>query len=894
MISQNEYIILDLLEEGILVVSTESRTVTYVNKCFLELTLFKKSEVEDKKTIPFLSVEDNLRFWDTVCNLKNTTSEIFSIRDHNQCQDCSTTLTIIFHNINQFGVCCLVEFNKPNHKMLKKLKYYEILDHCSNSSLSIKEYDPIKHDLKEIFTSHGAKLNYKKLGIHLTKTENKYWRRDFGLSETEIDWWIDKCKEAEQRLEQNSYSKKSFYSSETFLKIDVRHVGYSVEEHSLFYVSSRDVTQSLIERQSAAEMYNLLNLFFENSPIYLGCILILEEEVDMKYLLANPACSKLYNETTESIKGKKGTDLGFSSCEISLFVEKLIECRRLQQPITFEFQWGTIWLSYCVQQTGKDTFGYVAHDITLSKADQFNLRKCKDQLEEKVLERTKELERALKVKSRFLATMSHEIRTPLSGIISSLSLLELSILTPEQTELIDIGLICGKQLSSLIEEILDISKIDEVKMKIKKEPLSIRETVNEALQVVLFPALNKNLELICDINHDIPYTILGDKQRLNQILINLLGNAIKFSWKDEVILKLKLVKPIEEGLCEIIFSVKDFGIGIQAEEQENLFQPFTQADSSMNRKYGGTGLGLYISKRLSEMMGGTVWFSSKFGFGSTFYFTIKANLPYEQEISPSYKCFILKEVLVVIKSRRLQKIIGKELKKWEYSYVIRSTTNEATLELKNKHFDVVITDSKQDPVELKEINNNCPVVVANWVPLSQFECYQFLKRPVCNTLGPFLQIFFGFLKPNTEKDLSSLSDERKENLINETLILVAEDNEMNQRIIRRILESIGYKKLIIVDNGIKAVEMVKNNNVNIILMDVMMPEMNGIEATYTIRKMSEIHQPEVIIALTADVSIETREKCFKSGMQDFVTKPVHHKELKLMLERYFPPHNFRR
>jgi len=143
MISQNEYIILDLLEEGILVVSTESRTVTYVNKCFLELTLFKKSEVEDKKTIPFLSVEDNLRFWDTVCNLKNTTSEIFSIRDHNQCQDCSTTLTIIFHNINQFGVCCLVEFNKPNHKMLKKLKYYEILDHCSNSSLSIKEVNAI-------------------------------------------------------------------------------------------------------------------------------------------------------------------------------------------------------------------------------------------------------------------------------------------------------------------------------------------------------------------------------------------------------------------------------------------------------------------------------------------------------------------------------------------------------------------------------------------------------------------------------------------------------------------------------------------------------------------------------------------------------------------------------
>ena len=571
-------------------------------------------------------------------------------------------------------------------------------------------------------------------------------------------------------------------------------------------------------------------------------------------------------------------------------------------------------------------FVFVINDITERKKAENELRIAKEDLENRVNELNDarlamlnmmedldearaEAEEATRAKSDFLANMSHEIRTPMNAVIGMAHLALKTELSAKQYDYLKKIDISAKALLGIINDILDFSKIEAGKLDMESVNFQLEDTLDNISTLVGIKTQEKGLELLFKTDPSVPTALVGDPLRLGQILINLSNNAVKFTDQGEIVVSTELVKK-DDVQVTLKFSVQDTGIGMTAEQAAKLFQPFMQADTSTTRKYGGTGLGLTISKRLAEMMGGEIWVESEPGYGSTFSFTANFGLGKEtakKRFKPSRDLRGIK-VLVIDDNATSREILEDMLESFTFEVRVAASGPEGIAELeaasKNKPFELVIMDWKMpgmDGIEAsqqikdqKKLGKIPAIIMVT--AYGREEVMQqaehlglegFLLKPVsASMLFDAIMQAFGEAAPDTSRIAQRQEQvtEAFENIRGAWLLLV-EDNEINQQVAKEILEGAGLN-VVVVNNGLEAVNNVKENEYDAVLMDVQMPVMDGYTATREIRNLKSEIRNVPIIAMTAHAMAGDADKSLAAGMSDHVTKPIDPDQLFATLQKW--------
>ncbi|MCB0061487.1 MAG: response regulator [Caldilineaceae bacterium] len=504
----------------------------------------------------------------------------------------------------------------------------------------------------------------------------------------------------------------------------------------------------------------------------------------------------------------------------------------------------------------------------------------------------------------FLANMSHEIRTPMNGIIGMSNLLAETSLSDEQLDFVETIRSSSESLLTIVNEILDLSKVESGTMQLETQPFDIRQCVEEALDLMTPQAAEKQIEVICMLEDSVPTTPIGDITRLRQILVNLLSNSVKFTEKGEIFVHVgaRLIN----GVYEIHFRVRDTGIGIPSQKIPQLFRSFSQIDPSTTRRFGGTGLGLVISKQLTEMMNGRIWVVSKEGVGSTFHFTV--NLPAAAQnparLPALHPALIGQRVLIIDDNVTSRLALRRQLLRWEIVPMEAANAKESLFFInQGRNFDAVLIDLTMEDMEnfelVREIRKNpehrtLPIILLTPVTRSNirqsgrnFGIAAILNKPVKPT-----ELYDALLRqfdvgPAEPRQFGEPTDEVAVDVQHRKPIhiLLVEDNPINQKVASRMLQRLGYQADI-AGSGREAIEAIHQRSYDVILMDIHMPDMDGLEATRQIRSERIPGRRPYIIALTAAAMPEDEVSCMEAGMDDFITKPVRPPDLINVLERY--------
>jgi two-component system sensor histidine kinase/response regulator len=644
--------------------------------------------------------------------------------------------------------------------------------------------------------------------------------------------------------------------------------------------------------------------------------IIYRADPDGHFTFVNPVASRVMNRTQDELIGMHFLALVEPAWRerVAKFYSEQFHARTRDSYFEFPAVDGTgatVWIGQNVQLLEHDGkvagFQAVARDITLRKEADEQIAGARDA--------------ALasdRLKSEFVANVSHELRTPMNGILGLTDLLLETDLAREQREYAVTVRECGESLLALLNDILDLSKVAAGKLEIQSIPFDLRRLVQQTTDLFAEKGRSKNVEVVCVVRHDVPEAVLGDPGRFRQVLTNLLANAVKFTEAGEITVRVSM-EPPGDGEPRLRVEVSDTGIGVTAEAQAQLFQPFVQADGSITRKYGGTGLGLTISRQLAELMGGEMQMSSEIGRGSTFWFSVRATPAAPVAPAPRTVDGALNgvRVLAVDDSDSGRQRLRMLVESWGMDLTESSSpaTGLRTLEDANaagRPFDIAIVDLRNtvgpggttslefaESLHGRGLTSRTRVIllISNGVkgdalrardlgvsayltkpimPSDLFDCVATVLRPPSGpnrTIGPEGLVTRYTLDARRERSKGPL--------------LVVEDNIVNQKVMVGLLTKLGYKAQV-AGNGVEALSALERGSYPLILMDSQMPEMDGFATTAEIRRREGANRKAVIVAVTAHAMKGERERCLAAGMDDYMSKPISLERLKEVLARWCP------